>query len=65
MADTSELTETGLEKAHQFARYLLLHVGPLIDQMQLALNQAELAFGRLRLDTADNLDESLVRVPDA
>jgi hypothetical protein len=44
MVDTSELTEESKKRAHEFVRYLLLHVGPLIDEMQLTRNEVELAF---------------------
>jgi hypothetical protein len=43
MPETMELTEQHIKKAREFARYLLLHVGPLIDEMQLTRNEAELA----------------------
>jgi hypothetical protein len=44
MPDTSELTEESRKRAHEFVRYLLLHVGPLIDEMQFTRNEVELAF---------------------
>jgi len=44
MSETMELTEEHHQRAREFARYLLLHVGPLIDEMQLTSNEVELAF---------------------
>jgi hypothetical protein len=43
MPATTELAEEHLNKARESARYLLLRVGPLIDEMQLTRNEAELA----------------------
>jgi hypothetical protein len=56
MSETMELTEEHHQRAREFARYLLLHVGPLIDEMQLTSNEVELAFTYL-------LAESLSRRP--
>ena len=47
MSETMELTEEYLKPAREFARYLLLHVGPLIDEMQLTRNEVELALSYL------------------
>jgi hypothetical protein len=47
MPETTELTEEHLNRAREFARYLLLHVGALIDEMQLTRNEAELALTHL------------------
>jgi hypothetical protein len=44
MSDTIELTDDHVKRAREFARYLLLHVGPLIDEMHLTSNEVELAF---------------------
>jgi hypothetical protein len=44
MSDTIELTDDHVKRAREFARYLLLHVGPLIDEMHLTCNEVELAF---------------------
>jgi hypothetical protein len=51
-----ELTEEHHQRAREFARYLLLHVGPLIDEMQLTRNEVELSFTYL-------LAESLFAAP--
>jgi hypothetical protein len=42
--ETMELTEEHIRRARDFGRYLLLHCGPLIDEMQLTRNVVELAF---------------------
>jgi hypothetical protein len=42
-----EPTDEQLKRAREFARYLLLHVGPLIDEMHLTRNEVELAFSYL------------------
>ena len=47
MPESLELTDDQLKQAREFARYLLLHVGPLIDQMQLTRNEVDLAFSYL------------------
>ena len=59
MSETKELTEADLEKARQFVQYLLLHAGPLIDEMQLTRNQAELAFAWLLGDSLSYRDKAL------
>jgi hypothetical protein len=64
MPDTieiSELTEENFKRARDFARYLLLHVGPLIDQMQLTRNEAELAFTCLLADSLAQRPEGIRR----
>jgi len=64
MPDTieiSELTEENFKRARDFARYLLLHVGPLIDQMQLTRNEAELAFTYLLADSLAQRPEGIRR----
>jgi hypothetical protein len=45
--ETRELTEDNFERARQFSRYLLLHAGPLMDEMKLTCNEAELGFAYL------------------
>jgi hypothetical protein len=47
MPDTAPLTNDNHKRAGEFVRYLLLHVGPMIDEMQLTRNEAELAFAYL------------------
>jgi hypothetical protein len=48
---TAELTADNFKRAQHFARYLLLHVGPLIDETQLTCNEVELAFTYLLADS--------------
>jgi hypothetical protein len=51
MFETMELTEEHVKRAREFARYLLLHVGPLIDEMQLTRNEVELTLSYLLADS--------------
>jgi hypothetical protein len=59
MPETSELTEESKKRAHEFVRYLLLHVGPLIDEMQLTRNEVELAFAFMLGESLSHRDNGL------
>jgi hypothetical protein len=54
-----ELTDENLERAREFVRHLLLHVGPLIDKMQLTRNEAELAFASMLGESLSHRDDEL------
>jgi hypothetical protein len=59
MPDTSELTEENMKRAHEFVRYLLLHVGPLIDEMHLTRTEAELAFAYMLGESLSHREKEL------
>jgi hypothetical protein len=59
MPDTSELTEENMKRAREFVRYLLLHVGPLIDEMQLTRTEAELAFAYMLGESLSHRESGL------
>jgi len=59
MPDTSELTEENMKRAREFLRYLLLHAGPLIDEMQLTRNEAELGFAYMLGESLSHREREL------
>ena len=62
MSDTLELTDDNMKRAHEFARYLLLYVGPLIDQMQLTRTEAELGFAYLLAESLSHRADGLRQI---
>jgi hypothetical protein len=59
MLETSELTEENMKRAREFLRYLLLHVGPLIDEMQLTRNEVELGFAYVLGESLSHREKDL------
>ena len=54
-----ELTDEHLKRAREFARHLLLHVGPLIEEMQLTSNEVELAFRHLLAESLSHRPQDI------
>jgi hypothetical protein len=62
MADivaTREVTEENIARAREFARLLLLHVGPMMDEMKLTCTEAELAFACLLAESLSQRSEGI------
>ena len=57
--ETRELTEDNFERAREFARYLLLHAGPLMDEMKLTCNEAGIGFAYLLADSLSQRSEGI------
>jgi hypothetical protein len=47
------------KRAHEFGRYLLLHIGPLIDEMHLARNEVELALAYLLAESLSHRSKGI------
>jgi hypothetical protein len=60
--ETAELTEDNLIRAQEFARYLLLHAGPLIDEMQLTRTEAELGFTYLLAESLSHRSKGIRKI---
>ena len=59
IVETRELTEENFARAQEFARLLLLHVGPMMDEMKLTCNEAELAFACLLAESLSQRSEGM------
>ena len=62
MSTTMELTQENLNRAHRFALYLLLHVGPFIDEMQPTCNEAVLGCAFLLGESLSHRDKKLRQI---
>ena len=59
IVEIRELTEENFARAREFARLLLLHVGPMMDEMKLTCNEVELAFACLLAESLSQRSEGL------